>query len=84
MFKTTVTETVSATVTQQLHSWPVSRALARSAAEDSQLASGEQLGQFGAAGYAVGCTRRVGVVLCTRAAVTIRWLRVYFRGLVEA
>ena len=65
---------MSATGTQQLHSWPVSRALARSAAEDSQNASAEQLWQFGAAIQAVHCTRWVGVVLCTCVAVTIRWL----------
>ena len=58
-------------VTQQLHSWPVSRALARSAAGDSQNAPAQQLGQFGAAVQAVHCTRWVGVVLCTRAAVTL-------------
>ena len=70
------TKTTSATVTQQLHSWPVSRALASSAAGDSQNdVSGDQLEQFGAAGYAVHCTRcnemGRGVVLCTR--VAWRW-----------
>ena len=47
---------------------------------DSQNASAEQLGQFGAAVQAVHCTRWVGVVLCTRAAVTIRWLWADLRG----
>ena len=60
----------SATVTQQLHSWPVSRALASSAAGDSQNVSGDQLEQSGAAGQAVHGAMWVGVVLCKRAAVT--------------
>ena len=65
-----MTKTTQATLTQQLHSWPLSRALASSAAEDSQNISGEQLEQFGAAGQAAHGAKWVGVVLCTRAVVT--------------
>ena len=60
------TETMSAMVTQQLHSWPVSRVLARSAAGDSQLVVAKQPEQFGAAIQAARGTRWLGVVLCTR------------------
>ena len=49
---------------------PVPRALARSAAGDSQNVLGDQLEQSGAAGQAAHGARWVGVVLCTRAAVT--------------
>ena len=60
------TETMSAMVTQQLHSWPISRVLARSAAGDSQLVVAKQPEQFGAAIQAARGTRWLGVVLCTR------------------
>ena len=65
-----MTEKTLATVTQELHSWTLSRALASSAAGDSQNVSGDQLEQSGAAGQAAHGARWVGVVLCTHAAVT--------------
>ncbi len=61
------TETMSAMVTQQLqlHSWPISRVLARSAAGDSQLVVAKQPEQFGAAIQAARGMRWLGVMLCT-------------------